>query len=154
MTTFPPLEARVSALERRQMNTDARIEEVTEKMTTSINNLTVDIKNLSDTIIVSFRHLTAYQVETERQIDTRFNQVGTRFDKVEARLDAMDTRFDKVEARLDKIETRLDGMDTRFNKIEATLDGHAQILNQHTQILTQHTELLTQILARLPEQKS
>src|SRR5438094_132965 len=76
MSTYPRLEARVSALERQQTILNARIEEVTENMTTSI-------KHLSDDMTASFKQLVEYHIRTEEQIDTRFNQVDARFNKVE-----------------------------------------------------------------------
>jgi len=76
MSTYPRMEARVSALERRQTILDARIEEVSEDTKTSI-------KQLSDDMKASFKQLADYQIQTEHQIDARFNQVNTRLDTLE-----------------------------------------------------------------------
>jgi chaperonin cofactor prefoldin len=86
MSTYPRLEARVSALERQQTILNARIEEVTE-------NMTISIKHLSDDMTASFDQLVEYHIRTEGQIDTRFNQVDARFNQV-------DTRLDKIEATM------------------------------------------------------
>lgn len=45
-----------------------------------------------------------------KNINTRLDNMDTRFDKIETRLDNMDTRFDKIEARFDNMEARLDNM--------------------------------------------
>ena len=39
-----------------------------------------------------------------KNINTRLDNMDTRFDKIEARLDNMEARFDKIEARLDNME--------------------------------------------------
>ena len=93
MSTYPPLEARASALERRQIIQDARMEEISKYMTTSIQQLSDDMK-------ASFQQLADYQIKTENQLDARFNQIDAQFKQI-------DTRFDKVETRLDNVETLL-----------------------------------------------
>jgi chromosome segregation ATPase len=105
-------------MDTRFDRTDARIEELTQDMNNSFENLAV------------------YQIKAERKIDTRFNlvdarlvrldtrfdQVDERFDQVDARLDKMDTRFDQVDARLDKMDARFDQVDAHFGQVDARLD--------------------------------
>ena len=62
MSTYPPLEARVSALEHRQIVLGARIEELAENMKAS------------------------FKQSAEHPIDARFNQVEARLDKLETLL--------------------------------------------------------------------
>ena len=75
MNTYPRLEARVSAQERRQNMLDARIEELSEDMA-------ANIKELSDDMKASFKQLAGYQIQAEQQLDTRFNRIETRLDRV------------------------------------------------------------------------
>lgn len=84
-----------------------------DRMTATLN---VNIEELSRDMKASFNLQTKYQIDTERELDSRFNKIDVRFDKVEEQLDGMDARFDKV-------ETRLDGMDVRFDKVETRLDN-------------------------------
>ncbi len=67
MSTYPRLEARVSAQERQQNILNARIEELSEDMTTNI-------KRLSDDMNASFKQLAEYQIKMEHQIDARFEE--------------------------------------------------------------------------------
>jgi len=84
MSTYSRLEARVSALERRQINTETHVEEVNEEITT-------EIKQLSRSIEASFRQAADYDSRTESQIDARFNQIDTHLNQVDARLDKIET---------------------------------------------------------------
>lgn len=93
MSTYPRLEARISAQERQQIILNARIEELSEDMTANINQLSDDMK-------ASFKQLATYQIEMEHHIDTRFAQVN-------AHLDQTDAQFKQVNARLDNVETLL-----------------------------------------------
>ena len=70
MSTYPRLEARVSALERRQINTDARVEEIAEDITTNFKHLSRDME-------ASFKQLTEYLDKTEKQTEERFNKIET-----------------------------------------------------------------------------
>lgn len=65
-TQLPRLEARISAQEHLTVMLHARIEELSQDMD------------------ASFDKLAKYQIETERTIDARFDEVKSRFDKVEA----------------------------------------------------------------------
>src|SRR5215472_8788299 len=71
MSTYPRLESRVSALERRQTILDARIEELSEDTATSIKQLDARIGELSRDMTVSFKQLVQYHIQQENQIDTR-----------------------------------------------------------------------------------
>lgn len=93
MSTYPRLEARVSALERRQINTDARIEEVNEDMTTGFKHISKDME-------AGYKQLTEYQMKTEENAEERFN-------KIEATLNQHTARFDQLEALLTQILERL-----------------------------------------------
>ncbi len=68
MSTYPRIEARISALERRQTQLDARIEEVVE-------DTTVSFKQLSDDMTASFKQLSEYLVKTEESTEERFNKI-------------------------------------------------------------------------------
>ena len=56
MSAYPRFEARISALERRQINTDARVEEVDENTAASVKQLTEDMET-------SFKQLTDYLIK-------------------------------------------------------------------------------------------
>ena len=86
MSTYQRLEARVGALERRQINTDTRIEEVTGEMTTGF-------KQISDQMLASFKQAADYDSQIEKQIDAQFDQVNARLDKIETTMLAMETRI-------------------------------------------------------------
>lgn len=92
MSTQPRLEARVSALERRQTNTETHVEEVN-------GEITAEIKQLARSIEASFKQASDYDTAVEKQIDTQFNQVNTRLNKIETTmatkedLAAMETRI-------------------------------------------------------------
>ena len=60
MDMYLRLEARVSALERRQFNTETRIEEFAR-------DTTMAIKQLSDDMSASFKQLTEYLATTEEK---------------------------------------------------------------------------------------
>jgi hypothetical protein len=73
------LEARVSALERRELNLEVHVEEISNDVTTSFKQLSDDmiagVKRLADDMTASFKQQVAYEIETEKQIDTRFNKI-------------------------------------------------------------------------------
>src|SRR6266567_4776186 len=114
MSTYPPLEARVSALERHQTIQDARMEEISKNMTTSILQLSDDMK-------ASFQQLAGYQIKTENQLDARFNQIDAQFKQIDAQFKQVDVRFNKVETHLGKLDTRLDKVETRLDNMETLL---------------------------------
>ncbi len=85
MSTYPRLEARVSALERRQTNTETHIEEVTGEITASI-------KQLSEDMEASFKQLSEYLIKTEEQTEERLNKIETAMATKED-IAAMETRI-------------------------------------------------------------
>lgn len=107
MSTYPRLEARISAQERQQVILNARIEELAEDVTANITQLSTKVEQLSDRVTQlsadmkgSFQQLAAYQIEAERQIDTRFTQVDAQFAQVNSRLDNVETLLVQILARL------------------------------------------------------
>lgn len=68
MTDLPPIEARIGAQERQSSFLHARIEE------------------LSLDMLASFRQQADYQLQTERKIDARFDQLEKRLAEMEARI--------------------------------------------------------------------
>ncbi len=84
MNIYPRPEARLSALERQQVQTNARFEEVIEDMSTGFKRITTDIE-------ASFKQFTEYSAKTEEQIERRFDKIEERLDKIEA---AMATKDD------------------------------------------------------------
>lgn len=135
MSTYPRLESRVSVLERRQIALEARVEELCEDTTASLkqidtrlNQVEVRVEGLSKDMTASFKQLVEYHIQTENQIDTRFNQVDVRFDKIE-------NRFDKIEATMATKED-LAGMATKedLSALEnRILDAFKQLIVQVTQ---------------------
>jgi chromosome segregation ATPase len=100
MSTHPRLEARVSAVERRQTHLEAHVEELA-------TDLTASVKFLSNDLQASFDQLVQYHIQTENQIDTRFNQVDARFNRMDTRFNQVDTRFNKIEEELTAVRTEL-----------------------------------------------
>jgi DNA repair exonuclease SbcCD ATPase subunit len=147
-TQLPRLEARVSAQERRQLILDARIEELSQDMTAISGQqascqslearvsaqermqtaLHARIEELSQDVTASFRQLADYQIQTEHQIDARFDKVDARFDKVDARFDKVDARFDKVEARVVAIEANMATKEDMTTMEGRMLDAFKQLL--------------------------
>lgn len=82
MDMYPRLEARVSALERRQFNTETRIEEFAR-------DTTMAIKQLSDDMSASFKQLTEYPATTEEKNEERFSKIEGRLDRIEADITSM-----------------------------------------------------------------
>ncbi len=70
------IEARVSALERRQAQTDARFEEVTEDMATGF-------KQISGDITASFDQFTQYLDKSEKLNEERLKKIENRLNKIE-----------------------------------------------------------------------
>jgi hypothetical protein len=120
-TQLPRLEARVSAQERRQIILDARVEELSQDITTISRQqancqsleakigaqermqtiLHARIEELAQDMTASFRQQAEYQIQTERKIDARF-------DKIEANMAAMEGRMlDAFKQLLTVIDLRL-----------------------------------------------
>jgi hypothetical protein len=105
-TQLPTLEARVSAQERRQLILDARIEELSQDITSASRQkvnyqglearvsaqeimqktLHSRIEELSQDMTASFRQQAEYQIQTECKIDARFDKVEARIAKIEANM--------------------------------------------------------------------
>ena len=111
MSTFAwtQLEARVSALERRQINSDTRIEEVARDKTASI-------KQLSEDMTASFNQVSLYLKQIEENHEKRFHTI--------------ETTLDEHSKRLDRIETTLDDHTKRLGRIETAMDDHTKLLTQ------------------------
>ncbi len=149
MNTFPNLEARVSAQERRQTILDARIEELSQStatgfkqlsadMTTSMkqlsNDMTASIKHLYDDMTASFKQQVAYQALFEQHLDQRFDAIDQHFAAIDQRLDTMDAHFVSIDQRFDAMDKRIDRMEEGV-----------------TSQLTDIKMVLAQVLMRLPE---
>jgi uncharacterized protein Yka (UPF0111/DUF47 family) len=105
MSTQPRLEARVSALERRQLNLETRVEEVA-------GDLTTDFKEFSKDTRANFKQLAEYHGRTEHEIYTRFDKIET----------TMATKED-----INNIKTEIAAMETRildaFKQLLATINS-------------------------------
>lgn len=104
MITHPRLASRVSVLERRQNTLEALIEELSEDVTARFTQVDTRIEGLSKDMTASFKQLVEYHIQTERQLDTRFNQVDARFDKVEA---TIKTEIASVKNDMTAMENRI-----------------------------------------------
>jgi hypothetical protein len=122
MSTHPRLEARVTAQERRQLNLEAYMEELSEDMTASVKHLSASIKHLSDDMTASFNQQAVYQIKTENEIDSRFNQV----------------------------DKHLNQIDTRLDKIEATMATKEDLATMENRILDAFKQLLTAVNSQQP----
>lgn len=96
--------ARISAQERTTAILHTRIEEISQDM------------------VASFNQLAKYQIATERDLDVRFDKIDARFSEVDARFDKIDARFSEVDARFDKIDARFSEVDARFREVDARLN--------------------------------
>jgi predicted nucleic acid-binding Zn-ribbon protein len=70
MSSHPRLEARVSALERRQVNLETRVEEITEDMTAGFWQLSGDTE-------ANFKQLTEFLIKTQEKNEERFHKIET-----------------------------------------------------------------------------
>ncbi len=97
------LEARLLAYERRQINTDIHVEEITLEMTGSIEAISISVDS-------GFKQMGDIFVGVQQQLqifDLHFEEVDERLDEFGVRLDKIEDRLDKVEIRLDRIESTM-----------------------------------------------
>lgn len=83
MNLYPSTEARLSALERQQAQTNARFEEVTGDMAAGFKHINTDIE-------ASFKQFTEYLAKIEEQDEKHFNTIERRLDKIEATMATKD----------------------------------------------------------------
>jgi chromosome segregation ATPase len=114
MSIHPRLESRVSALERRQLSLEIRVEELADDITTGL-------KQLSDDMTASFKQLEDYQIQTEHQIDIRFNEIDARFNQVDA-------RFNKIENDIAAIKATMATKDDLATTENRLLDAFQQLI--------------------------
>ena len=129
MSTFPRIEARVSAIERRQTSVDARIEELSEDMIAGI-------KALSNDMSASFDQLAQYHIQTEKQIDERFSQV--------------DARFEKIEGDISTLKGDVSTLKGDVTNIKATMATKEDMTAMESRILDAFKQLLTMINPQYP----
>jgi hypothetical protein len=95
LTQLPPrIEARVSAQERRQINIEARLEELSEDM------------------VASFKQQLAKQAQFEQKVDARFDTIETKIATMATKEDiaGLEKRMlDAFQQLVAVIETRLPG---------------------------------------------
>ncbi|HCI78360.1 MAG TPA: hypothetical protein DHW02_01565 [Ktedonobacter sp.] len=102
MSTFAwtQLEARVSALERRQSNTDMHVEEVNKDATTNFKQLSYDMT-------ASFDQLSKYLGKIEDNNEMRFQSIETTLGEHSRILGEHSKVLDDHTKRLSNIETLL-----------------------------------------------
>ena len=67
------------------------------------------------------------------KIDKQFEEVNTKFDKIDKQFDGVNTKFDKIDKQFDGVNSKLIKVDSRFDRVEKKLDA---IIDQ-TVILTE-----------------
>lgn len=92
MSTHPSLEARLRAQEHRQINLDARLEELTEGMEASYKQISTYLGKIED---------------QNTNIETRLGRLETRLGSVETDITDIKTRLGSVETLLIQILERL-----------------------------------------------
>ncbi len=131
------LEDRVSAQERRQLNSDVRIEELYRDMTTGIKQLSEDMatssKQLSEDMATGSKQLTEYLGKIEDQIEDRFNKIETDISGMKA--DIVTMQGDIAVLKEDMVSVKGD-----ITSIKLTMAKNHQ----------DTVQVLTQILERLP----
>src|SRR5579884_1675447 len=128
MSTYPPLEARVSALEHQQTILNARIEEATGNMTNSIKHLSddmtavkADIKHLSNdmtAVKVDINHLSNDMAAVKADIKHLSDNMAVVKSDVRRLSNDMTASFNQAVQYDMRVESQIDA---RFNKIEATM---------------------------------
>ncbi len=128
---LPRLESRVTSQERQMTILQARVEELSEDMTTQLNGITTQLTDLSHDFQASFKQLAGYQIAMEQKLDARF-------DAIEARLDTMATKED-----IAALETRM-----------ATKEDVASLIAaSESRMLDALRQLIAVIDTRLPPQQ-
>ena len=109
MSTFAwtQLEARVSALERRQSNLDTRIEEVDRGATTNFKQLSKDMTTSFDQLTVYLRRIEENNAKRFQSIETTLGEHSKRFNGIETTLGEHSKILDDHTKRLGNIETLL-----------------------------------------------
>jgi len=102
MSTFAwaQLEARVSALERRQINNETRIEEVAQ-------DVTAGFKQISGDMTTSFTQISKYLSRIEDNTERRFQTIETVLGEHSQILDEHTKRLGNIETLLTQILARL-----------------------------------------------
>ena len=116
MSTFAwtQLEARVSALERRQIKTDARIEEVAR-------DATIGVKQRPEDMTASFGQLSAYMGTIEEKNEKRFQTIEGSLSEHTRILGEHSQRLDNIETTLGDHTKRLGNIETLLTQILARL---------------------------------
>jgi len=117
VVTQPSIEARISVQERMITLLHGRIEELSQDMA------------------ASFDQLAKYQIATERTLATRFNLVDARLERIETTLatkedlasleSRVEQRFTSLENKTDQ---RFDQVDARFASLESKFDSMLHLL--------------------------
>ncbi len=70
------------------------------------------------------------QIATLRdEMDSRFDAVNSRLNTIDSRLDAMDSRLNTIDSRLDAMDSRLNTIDSRFDAVNSRLDQITHLLS-------------------------
>jgi hypothetical protein len=172
-TQLPPLEARVSAVERMQTILQARIEEVAEEMATSViqledhqiqteRRLDPSIEELSRDMTASFKQLARYQIQTERTIDARFDKIEGDIAVLKKNVVVMEAKMatkgdvaameGRLKGDMTTMEERLKGDIATVKEDMVAMEGRLKgdMATMETRMLDAFKQLLTVIDTRLP----
>jgi hypothetical protein len=138
---MPTQGERITALERTTKEHRSTLQTLAYELTTVKGLITTQgdaIQDLKDDMEARFKQLVEYHISTENQIDTRFNRVETRLDKIEA---TMATKNDIV-----NMATKDD-----IAKIEATMATKDDMALMENRILNAFQQLVPMINPQHPQ---
>jgi hypothetical protein len=105
MYTFPCIEARVSAQERRQLILDARVEELSEDVTASYKHLSEYLGRIEEDLA---------KLATKDELAKLATKVEDRFSKIEATMATKEDLASLENRMLDAFKQLLTVIDTRL----------------------------------------
>jgi hypothetical protein len=170
---LPPLEARVSAQERRHLILDARVEELSQNIVTqraSYQNLEarvsaeehmqttlhVRVEELSRDMTASFRQLADYQIQTERKIEARFDKIETDIATIKEDMVAMESRIGAdiaiIKEDISTVKKDMVAMESRIKEEMVAMESRMkeEMVAMESRIMDAFKHLVATIDLRLP----
>ena len=114
MYTFPCVEARVSAQERRQLILEARIEELSEDVMTSYKHLSEHLGRIEEDLAKTATKDDLATMATKDELARLATKVEDRFSKIEATMATKDDLASLENRMLDAFKQLLTVIDTRL----------------------------------------
>jgi hypothetical protein len=156
MHTFPHIESRVDAQERRQLVLDARVEELSADVTASYKHLSEHLGRIEKDLakMATKEELTKMTTKIKEDLAKMATKedlakIEGRFSKIEGRFGKVEDRFGKIEDRIDKIEATM-ATKEELARIEAAMATKEDLASLENRMLDAFKQLLAVIDARLP----